>query len=93
MTSEKTGKDSPRTAPPPATPVFLMSWAALEAALSLLSSPDKAGQIPTVMSALRRLQPSVPPEKLLVQILSATAWLTADEHPLDGGPGEEASMT
>ena len=74
---------------PISSPVFLVSWASLETALSLLASPDRAEQISTIVSALRRLQPSLPPEKLLVQILSATAWLTCDETSSD----EEASMT
>lgn len=77
------------TAPPSSSPVFLVSWAALESGLSLLASPDRSGQISTIISALRRLQPSLPPEKLLVQILSATAWLTADEASFS----EEAAMT
>lgn len=89
MTSDKSRPGNPKTARPSSTPVFLMSWSALETALALLASPDKAAQIPIVISALRRLQSSVPPEKLLVQILSATAWLTAD----DSSEPEEASMT
>lgn len=80
---------TPAGGQPLAMPVFLVSWAALEAALGLLVCPDKSDQIPTVISALRRLQPSIPPEKLLVQILSATAWLTSDDPPEPG----EASMT
>lgn len=64
---------------PTSSPVFLVSWAALESGWSLLASPDRTSDIPTMISALRRLQPSLPPEKLLVQILSATAWLTSDE--------------
>jgi len=91
MTGAKPHHDKTQAGgPPPSTPVFLVSWAALEAGLSLLASPDKAGQIATVISALRRLQPSVPPEKLLVQILGATAWLTSDNAPDLAG---EASMT
>ena len=74
---------------PISSPVFLVSWASLETGLSLLASPDRAGEIPTIVSALRRLQPSLPPEKLLVQILSATAWLTSD----DTSSVEEGSMT
>ena len=74
---------------PISSPVFLVSWASLETGLSLLASPDRAGDIPTIVSALRRLQPSLPPEKLLVQILSATAWLTSDET----SSVEEGSMT
>ena len=74
---------------PISSPVFLVSWASLETGLSLLASPDRAGEIPTIVSALRRLQPSLPPEKLLVQILSATAWLTSDET----SSVEEGSMT
>lgn len=74
---------------PISSPVFLVSWASLETGLSLLASPDRAAEIPTIVSALRRLQPSLPPEKLLVQILSATAWLTSDET----SSVEEASMT
>ena len=74
---------------PISSPVFLVSWASLETGLSLLASPDRAGEIPTILSALRRLQPSLPPEKLLVQILSATAWLTSDET----SSVEEGSMT
>jgi hypothetical protein len=69
------------------SPVFLVSWAALESTWSLLASPHRAADIPTLIAALRRLQPSLPPEKLLVQILSATAWLTSDETFLpDSGP-------
>lgn len=60
---------------PGASPVFLVSWSALESTLSLLASPHRAADIPTTISALRRL----PPEKLLVQMLSATAWLTSEE--------------
>lgn len=74
---------------PISSPVFLVSWASLEAGLGLLASPDRADRIPTIVSALRRLQPSLPPDKLLVQILSATAWLTSDEP----SSVEEASMT
>ncbi len=64
---------------PISSPVFLVSWAALESTWSLLASPHRAADIPTLISALRRLQPSLPPQELLVQILSATAWLTSDE--------------
>lgn len=72
---------------PISSPVFLVSWAALESTWSLLASPHRAADIPTLISSLRRLQPSLPPEKLLVQILSATAWLTSDETFLpDSGP-------
>lgn len=60
---------------PGASPVFLVSWAALESTWSLLASPHRAADIPTTIAALRRL----PPEKLLVQMLSATAWLTSEE--------------
>lgn len=77
------------TAQPISSPVFLVSWASLESGLSLLASPDRADQIPVIVSALRRLQSSLPPEKLLVQILSATAWLTCDEPSSIG----EGSMT
>ncbi|HYE45360.1 MAG TPA: hypothetical protein VEA44_06255 [Caulobacter sp.] len=73
-----------------AAPVFLVSWTALESALSLLASPDKADNIPTVVSALRKTQGSAAPDKLLLQILSATAWLTSDESC---PPAGEASMT
>ncbi|MDB5468882.1 MAG: hypothetical protein JWR84_442 [Caulobacter sp.] len=76
---------------PISSPVFLVSWAALESGLSLLASPDRSAQISTVISALRRLQPSLAPDKLLVQILSATAWLTSDET--SSSLSEEASMT
>ena len=72
---------------PNSSPVFLVSWAALESTWSLLASPHRAADIPTMISSLRRLQPSLPPEKLLVQLLSATAWLTSDETFLpDSGP-------
>jgi hypothetical protein len=78
--------------PPPSTPVFLVSWAGLEMGLNLLANPDRADQVQTVVSALRRLQPSAPADKLLVQILGATAWLTSDE-PLEPSVAGEASMT
>lgn len=84
-----TSPAKPLSDQPVSSPVFLVSWASLEAGLGLLASPDRAGEIPTIVSALRRLQPSLPPDKLLVQILSATAWLTCDEPSLS----EEASMT
>ena len=80
---------TPASDQPISSPVFLVSWASLETGLSLLASPDRTDRIPTIVSALRRLQPSLPPEKLLVQILSATAWLTSDEP----SSAEEASMT
>jgi len=80
---------TPKT-PPISSPVFLVSWTALESALTLLASPAKADRIGTVISALRKTQPSVPPEKLLVQILSATAWLTSDDTSSSDG---EAPMS
>ncbi|MDO9338569.1 MAG: hypothetical protein Q7T61_19415 [Caulobacter sp.] len=76
---------------PISSPVFLVSWASLESGWSLLSSPDRASDIPTMVSALRRLQPTLSPDKLLVQILSATAWLTSDATSL--AESGEASMT
>lgn len=74
--------------PDRSTPVFLVSWEALEQGLCLLANPERASQAPVLVSALRRMQGSVPPDKLLMQILGATAWLTAD-----GPPDGEASMT
>ncbi len=82
----------PAAKPTLSTPVFLVSWDALENGLILLANPDRADQVATVVSALRRLQSSTPADKLLVQILGATAWLTSDE-PLEPWESGEASMT
>lgn len=71
---------------------FVVSWEALEKALTVLASPQKAEMVPETISALRQLQLAMLPSKLLVEILAATAWIT-DDTDLAGGSEGGVPMT
>ncbi len=71
---------------------FVVSWEALEKALTMLAAPQKAQMVPETLPALRQLQLGMGPSKLLVEILAATAWIT-DDTDLAGGLAGGAPMT
>ena len=84
-----------RTLGPTATsaPMFLVSWAALEDALTLLAAtPELLRLVPETVSALRNSQiEGEPPNRLLLRILSATAFLS-DPHASPGVLREGGAM-
>jgi hypothetical protein len=56
--------------------VFLVSWASLEEALTLLAAtPQQQSLVPQTVSALKKLSVDQPPSKTLLSILAATAFL------------------
>lgn len=74
-------------------PMFLVSWTALEEALSLLAAtPEQSRLAPDLVSALRKAQSDgETPGRLLLSILSAAIFL-ADAQASPGASLEGASM-
>ncbi len=76
-----------------ASPMFLVSWGALEDALSLLAAtPEQSKMAPDLVSALRKSQhQGEAPNRLLMSILSAAIFL-ADPDASLGGQLRSGSM-
>ena len=70
---------------------MLISFDELETAWRMMAAPDKLKHLDAAISAVRRLNQQHGPQKALYNMISATAWLTADgyveEVGLDSGNG------
>lgn len=68
------------------SPVFLVSWEAVEQALSLLAAPTKASMVPEAVRAVKLQCDGQSPNRTMLAILSLSAWLV-DDGPNYGGAG------
>jgi hypothetical protein len=59
-------------------PYFLIHWQDLEAAWRMLAAPGKQDEIVETLKAVQSLSLSNGSEKIVFNIIAATAWLTDD---------------
>ncbi len=59
---------------------MLISFDELETAWRMMTAPDKLKHLDATISAVRRLNQLYGPQKALYHMISATAWLTADDR-------------
>ncbi|WKL58317.1 hypothetical protein Q1W73_04875 [Asticcacaulis sp. ZE23SCel15] len=59
-------------------PYFLIHWQDLEGAWRMLAAPDKQDEIVETLKAVQSLSLSNGSEKIVFNIIAATAWLTDD---------------
>ena len=66
---------------------MIINFNELETAWRMMAMPDKLTHLDDTLSTVRRLNQLHGPQKALFHMVSATAWLMADESTPDRGPG------
>ena len=64
---------------------LIISFQELETAWRMMAVPDKLKHIDDTIAAVRRINQAHGPQKAVFNMVSATAWLTADDCDADIG--------